>query len=246
MSCQVVTVTNRIPGPSEPYYRYADFIKSLARFNVAPTVLGMNEMWWGLMTKPRRLRKWLRDGNCKADHLIVSDAYDVMFAAHPDAVAERWGGGDDVMFNAERGLFPRGDLVHAFPECGTPFRFLNSGLFIGKPGNILAMLEGMNLDELRDDEQAKDEFHGAAVGQWVNTNDQGWYQVAFAAHVVPMVLDTKCEVFQALSACSLDEFDIRADGITNKLTGTNPLVVHANGGSKNDILPVILNKWGLA
>lgn len=245
MKTQVVTVTNRIPDRSrEPYYRFDTFLQSLRRFGADPEILGMNEPWWGLMTKPRRLRHWLRGNGCSADTLIVSDSYDVIFTAHPDEIGEKFGGGDEVMFNAEKGLFPRSDLTAAFPDPGTPWRYLNSGLFIGKPANILAMLEAMNLDDIHDDHRSDDILHGGGGGM-VNTNDQGWYQFAFAAHPVPMVLDTNCEVFQTLSACAADEFDIAGDKFRNVATGTYPLAWHFNGGSKNDLLPTFLAKWGL-
>lgn len=253
MRTQVVSVTNRIPDRGrEPYYRFDAFIESLRRFSFDPVILGMGQPWWGLMTKPRRLRHWLRgNGHCMlggaawdADLLIVCDSYDVIFTAHPDKIGEKFGLSDEVMFNAEKGLFPRGDLQHAFAYSDTPWRYLNSGLFIGKPQNILAMLEAMNLDDIADDYMSPDIEHGGG-GRWVHTNDQGWYQYAYAAHPVPMTLDSMCEIFQTCSACTLDEFDLSGEMVKNKVTGTTPLVWHFNGGSKNDLLPVFLKKWGL-
>lgn len=55
MSIQVVTVSNRMP--TEPYYHFGAFLKSLEKFGVQPVVLGWNQPWNGLMTKPRLLRQ---------------------------------------------------------------------------------------------------------------------------------------------------------------------------------------------
>src|SRR3990167_7485184 len=114
MNCTVVSVCNRIPDRNrEPYYRFGTFVASLERFGVSPVILGLNQEWRGLMTKPRRLREWLRSGACTTDLLFVTDAFDVVFAAPPDeVVAEivRHWSHDEVVFNAERGLFPRGEL----------------------------------------------------------------------------------------------------------------------------------------
>src|SRR6188768_2929524 len=71
VSVEVVTAMNRWPDPvRESYYKPQMFLKSLERFGVKPTVLGLNEPWGGLMTKIRRLREWIRAGNVKAETLI--------------------------------------------------------------------------------------------------------------------------------------------------------------------------------
>lgn len=248
MSVEVVTVMNRIPDRNrEPYYRPDIFFKSLERFAVKPTVLGLNEEWGGLMTKPRRLRQWLREGKATAEALIVCDAFDIVFVAEPEEVAEAYHRGwptQPIVFNAERGIFPRGELAHKFDDVPGPWKFLNSGFMIGTPDRILAMLEAMWLDDISDDKQAKDELHGGAQ-RWINPNDQGWYQLMYAAQVVPIDLDHQCRMCQTLSACQLGEFDWATERITNIATGTHPLVIHANGSGKNDILPFVIQKLGL-
>jgi hypothetical protein len=246
MKTQVVTVANRIPCRGrEPYYYYESFAASLRRFGAEPVVLGMNEPWWGLMTKPRRIRQWLRDGHCTADALIVSDAFDVIFTAHPDAVGEAWGGGDGILFNAEKDLFPpRHELTYAFPDVGSPWRYLNGGVFIGKPSTILEFYERLNLDDLHDDHVASDAFHGGA-NRIVNVNDGLWYLFAYALKLVPVSLDTQCRLFQTLSSCTLHEFDLSGERVKNRVTGTAPLVWHFNGAAKNEMMPDMLKKWGL-
>jgi hypothetical protein len=251
MSVQVVSVCNRIPDRArEPYYNFPAFVASMARFGEAPTILGMGEPWGGLMTKPRRLRQWLRAGGCTAETLIVSDSFDIVFtvaaleveAAYRSAWPEA-----PVVFNAERGIFPRGELAHKFeagPVRTSPWIYLNSGFMIGPPATILAMLEAMWLDDITDDYRAADALHGGA-GRMIEPNDQGHYQYAYCAQVVPMALDYEARLCQCLSACTLEEFDLTQDFIQNAVTESTPLVFHFNGGSKNDLLPVFLKKWGL-
>lgn len=259
-SVAVVTVTSRIPDRSrEPYYRYNLWHDSVTSFGIEPTVLGMGEHWQGLMTKPRRLRDWLRSGACTADTLIVTDSYDVVFTVSPEDVAADYTARRDeykrnpILFNAEKGIFPRGELTYRFAdiasygEGGKPWwteggqpawKYLNSGFYIGAPSQVLALLEAMWLDDIHDDYQRPD-------GSWVHVNDQGWYQTLFCAQPVPMTLDYRCEIVQCCSACSLDEFDLTGKRIKNIVTGTEPLVWHFNGGSKNDLLPAMLPKWGM-
>jgi hypothetical protein len=255
VSVQVVSVCNREPDRSrEPYYNLPVFLKSLARFGDAPTILGMNEPWGGLMTKPRRLRKWLREGNCIADLLIVCDAFDIVFTVPATDVAAKYreiysldtstGDAYPIVFNAEKGIFPRGELSPAFDNVPGPWKYLNSGFMIAPPDKILALLESMWLDDIIDDRKAEDELHGGA-GRWINPNDQGWYQAAYAMRVVPMVLDYWCRIAQCCSACTIKEFDLSGTAIKNAVTNETPLVFHMNGASKNDLMPVFLKHWGL-
>lgn len=251
MSVEVVTIANRIPDRArEPYYNFPAFITSLERFGVKPTILGMGEPWGGLMTKPRRLREWLRAGNCKADTLIVTDAFDVVFVASPEEVAEEYAHWfPALLFNAEKALFPRSELKWRFDKIAgderSPWKYLNSGFFIGPPEQVLALLESMWLNDIADDFRAGDELHGGS-GRMVEPNDQGWYQTIFCAQTVPMELDCDARICQTLSDCSLDEFDLSGDRLKNIATGSYPLVWHFNGGySKNILLPAFLRKWGL-
>lgn len=247
MSVEIVTIANRIPDRAkEPYYRPDIFLKSLDRFEVKPTILGLNESWGGLMTKPRRLRQFLREGRSTAETLIVCDMFDIVFTVSPDEIAQayRRDPRNLIWFNAEKGLFPRGELTHVFKEAPHPWRFLNSGFMIGPPQKILALLEAMWLDDIHDDIKAIDELHGGA-GRWINPNDQGWFQLMYAAQVVPIMLDTECEFCQSLSACTIEEFDLSGERIKNVLTQSTPFVFHFNGGSKNDLMPIFLKYWGL-
>lgn len=250
VSVEVVTVMSRWPDPvRESYYKPRVFFSSLERLGTTPTILGLNEPWGGLMTKPRRLREWLRAGNCKAETLIVCDAFDIVFTRPPEEVAEAYIGwwprtGRPILFNGEKSLFPRGELSYAFESVPGPWKFLNSGFMMGPPDQILAMLEAMWLDDIASDHKGTSSLDGGA-GTWVNPNDQGWYQYAYAVQPVFMEIDHHAQICQCLSSCTIEEFDMSGDRIKNIVKGTVPLVFHFNGGSKNDLMPAFLGKWGL-
>lgn len=85
----VVTVCSHVP--QQPYYHYErGFLGSLKKLGVEPVVLGFNEGWEGLITKPKRLRHWLRNVCPENDTVIATDCFDVCFQKHPDEIAERW------------------------------------------------------------------------------------------------------------------------------------------------------------
>ncbi len=247
MSVQVVSIANRMPDRArEGYYRPDVFLKSLERFGVAPAILGMNEPWGGLMTKARRLRKWLREGQCTADVLIWCDMFDIIFTVHPEEVAEAYlAGWPDLpmVCNAEKDLFPPGRVAHAFKDIPGPWKHLNFGFVVAPPDTMLKFLEAMYLDEIHDDHNATGDLDGGA-GVRVNTMDQGWYLLMFAAQVVPMKLDHECRLCQTFSSCTIDEFDLSGERVRNVVKGTTPLVLHFNGGSKNLLMPIFFQKLG--
>lgn len=238
MNVEVVTVSSRTPN--ESYYRFDIFLASLARLGVTPTILGMNEPWNGLMTKPNHFRTWLRAGRNKTGRIIICDAWDIVFAEHPDSIGQRCSEifGDDIVFNGEKGCWPRADLADKFPDNGSPWRFLNSGFMCGPAERILKLLESMELEGI-----GLDRKDGG--GRSIEPNDQGEFQYAYTCHPVPMVVDDRCQVSQTLSACTLEEFDLSGLHIRNRVTDTYPGVFHFNGDAKNLLLPAMTTKLGL-
>lgn len=248
MKTEVVTVSSYFP--KEPYYRFEEYKKSIRRFGVEPTILGFKAPWHGLMTKPRLYREFLRKGQATGDVLVVTDAWDILFAAHPDEIGAAYVERDPdyaIVFNAERNCFPcteptkdSFDVVAEKHHVTTPWRYLNSGFMVGRPVDILALLESMDLDSIPDDHQLPD-------GSWFNPNDQDHFQRRFIAlpQPVPMALDYNTELCMAAHGSQLDELDFIGPRIKNKITGTEPMVFHLNGSAKNDIAPAILEHMKL-
>lgn len=233
MNAEVVTVCSRVPH--EPYYHYDVFLNSLKRFAETPTVLGMNGEWRGLMTKPYLLRNWLRAGGNRSDRLIVCDAFDIVFLKHPHGIGDGCANmfGDAVVFNGEKGCWPREDLKGHFTGQ-SPWKYLNSGFMCGPADKILELLEAMDVESIGFDPPG---------GPY--PNDQGEYQALYAHQPVRMVVDDQCELAQTGSACELSEFKLTDKGMQNRVTGTYPGVFHANGDAKNKILPAIIEWMGL-
>lgn len=236
MNVEVATVSNRVP--KESYYRYGAFLASLEKLGVEPTVLGMDEPWNGLMTKPNHFRKWLREGKNKTERIILCDAWDIIFAEHPDRIGEACASfGDAIMFNGEKGCWPRSELADKFPDGGTPWRYLNSGFMCGPASQILKLLESMELERIGVDRKDN--------GRSIEPNDQGEFQYAFTCQPVPMKVDNACYFSQTLSACTMEEFDLSGPRIRNRVTNSYPGVFHFNGDSKNNLMPAMLAHLGL-
>lgn len=249
----VVTVCNKRPTADYYFYDRA-FLASLGRLGVDPVILGFGEHWGGLVTKPKRLRHYLRH-DCDSEFVIASDSWDVCFTEHPDSIVERYKAlwpDTPVVFNAERSLFPRGDLALFFPETGTPWQFLNSGFMIGKRDDLLTMIESVDWDSILEDTQFTEPTEVTYAGvtrryevdSWFHPNDQSDYQEIFTKQPVPIKLDTRAELCITLHGAKPEDFEW-TNPIRNKLTDTYPGVWHGNGDAKNGIFPQILDHLGL-
>lgn len=234
MKLQVVTVANWIPE-NHPYYKFREFKASLAKFGVEPVVLGLGQEWMGLMTKPYRVREWLRSGGCTADRLIYTDAFDVVFQKSPEEI-NAWCHavhGDALVFNTEKACWPLAELAENFPDTGSPWRYLNGGLMCGPTERVRAVMEDMDIDAIGFDRPG------------VNPNDQVPYLQMYVAGRHGMVVDPTCTMAQCLSASTLDEFDFSGSLIRNRITGSTPGAFHCNGGSKEVFQSALFAHLGL-
>ncbi len=186
----------------------------------------MSERWDGLVSKPRHLLRWLKHdfSFLDADCLMVVDSWDVLFVKSPDEIAKEWDAiGRPWICGAERNLFPPAD-TSAWPQCSSPYRFLNSGAIISTPKDMMAVLEAMNPDALPNDHQREDGSHH-------HQNDQQDYQQLFLKQPIPMLLDTECRFIWNLCDVHRDSADLLGE-VINLDTKTKPGIIHANGGSK--------------
>lgn len=256
MSVEVVSVCNKVPS-SPPYQYERGYKASLGRLGINPTILGFGEHWGGLITKPKRLREWIRGGGPKAEYLIYCDAWDIVFQKHPDEILERylahWPTAP-IVINAERNQFPYVEgAEEAFEDQGTPWRYLNSGFMIGRPEDFLVLLESMGLDGILEDTQFQlpcTVTYGGVTrdyqtDDWFHPNDQLDFTLAYMRQPTPMELDVRAELCVTGHGSALDDFDMSGPKIRVKFTDTVPGVFHFNGGSKNDILEPMFQHWGL-
>ncbi len=133
-----------------------------------------------------------------------------------------------------RSCFPRGDLAEQFPKCDSPYRFLNSGFFVGETEAIINMLRSMRLEELKDDFTRPD-------GSKHEPNDQENYQLWYLSNQDKARLDTTACICQSLHASLPDEFEFVIAGqlVRSLLTMNCPLVFHGNGSGKEWLKKII-------
>jgi len=148
--------------------------------------------------------------------VLFVDGYDAVVTRHARDILGSWreAAGEAPLFAAEVFCWPDGGCAERYPAAadGSPYRFLNSGAFIGKAGDLLRIVA----DPVEDGD-----------------DDQGYYTRRFLSGEHGMVLDYGCRVFQCLNG-ALEH--VRADEdrglLYNGCTESWPAVVHANGPTK--------------
>ena len=257
----VVAVANG--QPAEPYLvrGFNAFKATAAKFGYEPLILGWGQPWKGLGCKPKLLLKAIREGVIKTPYIIFADAFDVWFTSSPSSILSNWmttfGKQYEITWNAERNCFPRPKWAVHHPPADSSFRYLNSGLSIGRTKAYETILTQMQVELWPDDRRrlegedphANDpDNYNEKNGKWIHRNDQDDIMAKFLfgqceSDEPKMNLDTQCTLFQTLYGVSDNE--ITESGL-NIETGQTPRAWHSNGPAKTcPITDRLLTSLGL-
>jgi len=138
------------------------------------------------------------------DLVLFVDGYDVLFTDNIHTIKERFDGFDcDVLFAAERSCWPEPTIAPQFPMTPTPYKYLNSGVYMGKVARL-------------------NHFFSEVVAN--DQDDQLWMQKRYlGANGLDVKLDHEGYVFQCDDEVSLD-----GKQISNGMCC--PCIYHGNGG----------------
>ena len=139
--------------------------------------------------------------------ILFVDGYDVLFLDNTETIFERFLGFNcDILFAAEKNCWPQPNISPRFPATPSPYKYLNSGLYIGKVGALKSFLN----EHVADFE-----------------DDQLWMQKRFLelneSKDLNILLDYEGYIFQ----CD-DQVEELGDQISNGMCC--PCVYHGNGG----------------
>ena len=141
------------------------------------------------------------------DVVLFMDGFDTFTASDLEEITRRYLEFKcKVLFAAERFLWP--DKSLNFPPCDTPYRYLNSGLFIGRVDELKQILSEP-IDDTGD--------------------DQLYYQHKFLSGNFDIKLDYECYIFQC------HDFIVNVtsdDQLLNPVTSCLPCLYHGNGGDE--------------
>jgi len=140
------------------------------------------------------------------DVILFCDGYDVFVANNLDEITRRYlEFKTKILFAAEENCWPEEDLASSFPDTSDPYKYLNSGLFIGRVGEIKKLISDPILD---------------------HEDDQLYYQKRFLSKKYDIKLDTESYIFQ----CHDFSVVVKYETLFNPKTNCFSCIYHGNGG----------------
>ena len=228
--------------------RFCRAVESSIRSGYDLVILGWGAKWIGLSQKLEAAQKYAK--NLPDGHSILfTDAFDVLFCQSPEKVMEEYEKfNTDIIFSAECGCWPhvmeeggrkcKSDKNGGYPVSPTPYRFLNSGTWIGKADTASEMLLAVMHEAGKD---------------FANANDQKLVADFYMAGRFGIKLDFYNKLFQSmhmtldppLPYCNpADDVTVTPEGtFYNKRTKSLPGVLHFNGGGKRHHLGMEARAW---
>lgn len=210
---KVVTFTNR---PNHPGHK--QLIRSMDHFGIDYHVI--NAEWRGFGTKITETAKYIGTLSRDYTNFVFVDGHDTFFLDKIDdstfSTDPIW----DIIVNGEKACWPDSDLAPEFEFIKSRWRYPNSGVYWSGVLAFLELVERYPIQENDDDQRwlTKVLLDGLKLGQ------------------SPYVLiDSKCLWFQSIAFMAEDEynFNYETGRLENLITGTKPVIVHANGGGHN-------------
>lgn len=142
------------------------------------------------------------------DIVLFTDAYDVFYADNLDTIVERFKDfKSDTVFSSERVCWPLSDMADKFPECSTPYRYLNSGTYIGYASELKKIMSYKPIADNDDDQ---------LYVQEIFLNDKN----------IDIALDYESYIFQT----NEPQTQKVGNQLNNPLTNCCPCIYHGNGG----------------
>lgn len=171
-----------------------------------------------------------RDNLNDNDIVLFSDAYDVYYSGNKSTIIERFNKmNKPVVFGGEQCCYPDDSKSCLYPDTNSPFRYLNSGLFIGR---VHALRECMK-EYIYDDDE----------------NDQLWWTNKFLERQDLIELDYTNQLFMNCVWLNKDDLIINEDKVVFSFAKEiTPQLIHGNGPSKELIEPLLdyaKNKFNL-
>lgn len=177
-------------------------------------VLGEGLQWKGYGMKLGLLQRHLESLRSSPRLVLFADAHDSLILHGPDRILERYAAlGWPLLFSAERYSWPDDWKAAYYPPAEHPWKYLNSGGFLGRSDQILQFLEA----------------HANLISDTYD-DQRFWTDIFFADRFVHrkglVGLDTGSALFQTLCG-SLQDLE-RGRELRNRITGSSPSVLHGN------------------
>lgn len=191
---------------------------SASEHGLHPQIVGYSDTaWWpdGLGAKVNRLRSFVLTEVHDRELVLFVDAFDVMVLADREEIVTKFQALEklqnrSLFFNAEKDCYPYvPDICEEYPKAPHErWRYLNSGLFIGRGAALKEMLR-------------------LPVEDRMEGGDQAFYQRYFKHFPSRVGLDYGCEIVCASHGVTAAvDMEVKSSRLKNTATGASPCAVH--------------------
>lgn len=174
-------------------------------------ILGMGLPYRGNGQKLNYMKEYIK-AMPDNDIVLYVDAYDILFLTDKKTILKKFlKMKSSFVISAERNCFPFRGLANKYPESPTPFRYINSGSFMGYVKSMKKILGEIAVNE--------------------KISDQGQLTLHYFDHQNEYTLDYRCELFMPLVGVHINELliDRKRGEIYSLSTRSRPCIVHGNG-----------------
>lgn len=186
---------------------------SARKYGIDIVNIGTNVDWKGTdMTalgggmKINLMKDYIKDLHDN-DIVLFTDAYDVFYADDLETITERFLEFDAaILFSGELYCWPDNELADRFPESHTRFKYINSGTYIGRVGELKKLFSH---EDIKDHE-----------------DDQLYVHRCFLANLFDIAIDYECYIFQT----HFDGTIKLGNQLNNPETHCCSCIYHGNGG----------------
>ena len=141
------------------------------------------------------------------DIILFTDAYDVFYADDLETITERFlEFGKEIVFSGELFCYPHEQLASEFPDAHTRFKYINSGTYIGRVGELKKL------------------YSHEEIEHW--DDDQLYVHKCFLYGDFDIAIDYECYIFQTHFEGTIK----LGDQLNNPETRCCPCIYHGNGG----------------
>lgn len=195
-------------------------VKSARAHGLEVLLYGLGDQFipHGADAQVKELHHWMKDGEWKADYVLVTDCRDVVFQAGESEIMAKYKAFDkEIVMSSETGCWPPDEEIvrHYWGIDPNGYNYVNAGLYIGKWEYVIGCLEWLLY-----------KYRGHHPGA---DNSQGWWMWAKMRGELDFALDSECQIFQSMSGGADAQISVTALGAQNVRTGTFPCALHYNG-----------------
>src|SRR5262249_7285322 len=136
MKLALITVASHASG------YFSDLMTTAREAGFEPIVLGWGLPFIGNTTKVTRILDFLSSSDASASHYLFCDAFDTLIAQPSNVISDRFRKlAAPIVFSAETNCYPCPEFRPMYPRHGVPYRFLNSGVWIGERTAVIELFK---------------------------------------------------------------------------------------------------------